>query len=145
MLAVILRYYIHSCKLFSRNMTGREKGKNIVTMGHPSMPALFTLTVVYFPWFETLATAVQSTADSLQKRTQVCPSMLVMCGTPMAFTKQNLHSATLMEQCVPTLHQTQTCIFDPGKRSSWPTTWRRRTHYTDILHGSVGSEHQNFF
>lgn len=33
-------------------------------MSHPSVPALFTLTVVYLPRFETLATAVQSTADS---------------------------------------------------------------------------------
>ena len=34
------------------------------------MSALLTLTVVDLPWFEALAAAVQSTADSLQERTR---------------------------------------------------------------------------
>ena len=34
----------------------------MVTVSHPSMSALLTLTVVDLPWFEALAAAVQSTA-----------------------------------------------------------------------------------
>lgn len=42
----------------------------MVTVSHPSMSALLTLTVVDLPWFEALAAAVQSTADSLQEGTR---------------------------------------------------------------------------
>lgn len=39
-------------------------------MCHPSVSALLTLAMVDLPGFETLTATVQSTADSLQERTQ---------------------------------------------------------------------------
>lgn len=69
-LSLVWNQFLYKFKLL-RKATIRE-GRDKVTMSHPSVPALFTLSVVYFPRLEALATAVQSTADSLWERTHVC-------------------------------------------------------------------------
>lgn len=76
----------------------RMRGRNKVTVSHPSVPALLTLPVVDLPRFETLTAAVQSTTDSLWENTW----MHTMCKSYVldivAFIKRNslirkIHSA----------------------------------------------------
>lgn len=65
----------------------------MVTVSHPSMSALLTLTVVDLPWFNAfLAAAVQSTANSLQERTW---------GHPDVSDVWNTHSIYRTERVPP--------------------------------------------
>lgn len=83
-----------------------------VTMSHPSMSALLTLTVVYFPRFEALATTVQSTADSLQKRRiNTC-----LCGNVSAV--QSIHCTQETKYIPPfnSLHQARSIHSVPDPR-----------------------------
>lgn len=75
-------------------------------MSHPSMPALFTLAVVYLPRFEALATAVQSTADSLQERTHVC----IPC---QSYVQDMLHS---LDKVISHRHSLSSGCLVPGQR-----------------------------
>lgn len=84
------------------------RGRNEVTVSHPSVPALLTLPVVDLPRFETLTAAVQSTADSLRERTHGCIQRKSYVPDTDAFIKRNslihkIHSAD--QRCISYLRK----------------------------------------
>lgn len=105
-------------------------------MGHPSVSALLTLPVVYLPGFETLAAAVQSTADSLQKRTQVCKAC--KSGVEHTLSPQTRHSPPS-----GSVHGAAHACSEPGPELCgvpWPDAQGMWTHDLDSSRGEWATD-----